>query len=96
MKVIDLRRSRLCADCRHQTQWQEVSQEFERDGLRVRISGIPAMVCPHCGAISYSAGVPDKIIAAANSLLVLLADRHRGALWAAPVPCAAAQMTAGV
>lgn len=90
MNVIDSKRSRLCADCRHQTQWQEVSQEFERGGLRVRISGIPAMVCPNCGAISYPAGVPDKIIAAANSLFELLADRHRGALRAEPVPYAMA------
>ncbi|MCK4315957.1 MAG: hypothetical protein KAX24_09320 [Anaerolineae bacterium] len=54
----------------------------------MRISGIPAMVCPNCGAISYPAGVPDKIIAAANSLFELLADRHRGALRAEPVPYA--------
>nr|HID12619.1 hypothetical protein [Anaerolineae bacterium] len=62
-----------------------MSPEFECDGLRVRISGIPAMVCPNCGAISYPAGVPDKILAAANSLFDLLADRHRGALRAEPV-----------
>jgi YgiT-type zinc finger domain-containing protein len=60
----------LCADCRRQIEWREASQEFERDGLRVRISGIPATVCPHCGAISYPAGVPDKIIAAADSLFM--------------------------
>ncbi len=60
----------LCANCRRQIEWREASQEFERDGLRVRISGIPAMVCPHCGAISYPAGVPDKIIAATNSLFM--------------------------
>jgi hypothetical protein len=34
---------RLCADCQQQTQWQQVSHEFEREGLRVRISGIPAI-----------------------------------------------------
>ncbi len=86
----DAKRPRLCADCHEETQWQQVSQEFERDGLRVRISGIPAMVCPHCGAISYPAGVPDKILAAARSLFELLADRHRGALRAEPVPYAVA------
>ncbi len=83
------RRPRLCADCRQQTQWQEVSHEFERDGLRVRISGIPAMVCSNCGAVSYPAGIPDKILAAADSLFDLLTDRHRGALRAEPVPYAA-------
>jgi len=60
----------LCADCQRQTEWREASQEFERDGLRVCISDIPAMVCPHCDTISYPAGVPDKIIAAANSLFM--------------------------
>ncbi len=38
----------------------------------------------------YSAGVPDKILAAAGSLFELLADRHRGALRAEPVPYAVA------
>jgi len=84
-KTVNIRRSRLCADCRQQTQWQEVSHEFEREGLRVRISGIPAMVCSNCNAVSYPAGVPDKMLAAADSLFELMADHHRGALRAEPV-----------
>jgi hypothetical protein len=48
------------------------------------------MVCSNCGAVSYPAGVPDKILAAADSLFDLLADHHRGALRAEPVPYAAA------
>jgi len=67
-----------------------VSHEFERDGLRVRISGIPAMVCSNCGVVSYSAGVPDKILAAADSLFELMVDRHRGALRAELAPRATA------
>ncbi len=82
---------RLCADCRQQTQWHQVSHEFEREGLRVRISGIPAaMVCSNCGAVSYPAGIPDKLLAAADSLFELMADRRRGALRAEPVPAATA------
>jgi len=92
--VVEAERPRLCADCRHQTRWQEVSHEFERDGLRVRISGIPAMVCPNCGAVSYPASVSDRILTAANSLFELLADRHRGVLWAEPVPGVTARATA--
>jgi YgiT-type zinc finger domain-containing protein len=83
-------KQRLCADCQQQTQWQEVSHEFERGGLRVRISGIPAMVCSNCGAVSYPARIPDKLLAAADSLFELMADRHRGALRAEPVPAVAA------
>jgi YgiT-type zinc finger domain-containing protein len=84
------KRTRLCSDCRHQMEWGEVSQEFERDGLRVRISGIPAMVCPNCGAVSYPAGVPSKILTAAESLFELLVGRHRGALRAEAMPKAKA------
>jgi hypothetical protein len=57
-----------------ETEWREVSQEFERDGMRVRISGIPAMVYPNCGAVSYPAGIPNKLIEASNALFELVKD----------------------
>jgi len=79
--------ARLCADCRRQTEWRQVSQEFEHEGLRVRISGIPAMVCPDCGAVSYPAGVPNKLLKASRALFDLIQDQHRGALRAEPLPC---------
>jgi hypothetical protein len=52
----------------------------EREGLRVRITGIPAAVCPQCGDISFAPGVADKIVKAANAVFELAAERHRGLL----------------
>ena len=31
---------------------QEVSQNFEREGLEVKLSGIPALVCNNCNQIT--------------------------------------------
>ncbi len=76
----EVKRPRLCSDCRHRTEWREVTQEYERNGLRVRLAGLPAMVCPHCGSISFPPGVAHKIVTAVNAFFALLEDRHRGAL----------------
>jgi YgiT-type zinc finger domain-containing protein len=39
----------ICSECGTKTELQEIMIEFERKGVRVAMSGIPAMVCPHCG-----------------------------------------------
>lgn len=59
-----------------------ISQEFEREGLRVRIDGIPAAVCGRCGDTSFAPGVSDKIVKAANAVFELAEERHRGLLTA--------------
>lgn len=39
----------ICKACRQGKLYKrEVSQEFEREGLEVRIDGIPALVCDNC------------------------------------------------
>lgn len=40
---------KICTNCEHNTEFGEISIEFERKGIRAAMSGIPAMVCPHCG-----------------------------------------------
>ncbi len=72
------RKNLRCTDCGAKMELRTVSQEFEREGLRVRITGIPAAVCPECGDISFAPGVADNIVKAANSLFALAAERHRG------------------
>jgi YgiT-type zinc finger domain-containing protein len=59
---------------------KSISEEFERDGLRVRITGIPAMVCPQCGDTSLAPGVADKTVKAANAMFEIAEERHRGIL----------------
>ncbi len=50
-----------CTDCGTPVGFKAVSQEFEREGLRVRLTGIPVAVCPQCGDVSFAPGVADKI-----------------------------------
>lgn len=69
-----------CSDCGAEMEPKEVSQEYEREGLRVRIDGIPAMVCPNCGDISFAPGIANKIVRAANILFELTEEKHRGLL----------------
>jgi len=39
----------VCSECGTATELREISIEFERQGVRAVMSGIPAMVCPKCG-----------------------------------------------
>ena len=39
----------ICPECQVETELREITVEFERKGIRATMSGIPAMVCPHCG-----------------------------------------------
>lgn len=73
-------RPRICSDCGTQTEWSETEQEYARDGVRVRLSGLPAMVCPQCGSVSFTAETTDHILEAANALFKVAGDRHRAVL----------------
>ena len=69
-----------CTDCGGRMRQKAVAQEFERAGLRVRLTGIPAAVCPRCGDTSFGPGVADKIATAANAVFEIAAERHKGLL----------------
>ena len=71
-----------CTDCGTRMEFKTISREFEREGLRVRLTGIPAAVCPNCGDISLAPGEADKIVKAANAMFEIGAGRHRGLLGA--------------
>ncbi len=62
-------RPRICSECRTRTEFKKVTVEYERNGIRVQVSEVPAMVCPNCGARSFPPGVTDKIIVAVNEML---------------------------
>ena len=55
-------RPRICSECRTRTEFKKVTVEYERNGIKVQISDVPAMVCPNCGRRSFLPGVADKII----------------------------------
>lgn len=71
-----------CTDCGAWMKFGTIGREFNRDGVRVRLGGIPAAVCPKCGDVSFAPGVVDRMARAANALFELAGDRHRGVLTA--------------
>ena len=56
----------------------EVTQKFEREGLEVKIEGIPALVCETCNQVYFPPGIGDKISDIANDLFMLSEIKHVG------------------
>lgn len=57
-----------CSDCHAPMKEDLVEQEFERDGIRVVVGGIPAWKCENCGAVSYPPGIMDHVVRSAREL----------------------------
>lgn len=65
-----MKKGKGCTECKQsETKFQFVSMEFEREGVHVKVEGIPAMVCPNCGEKAFAPGVAEQVIAAANEML---------------------------
>ena len=60
-----------CSECGGRLEKKYISQEFEREGLKVKLSGIAALVCSKCREIYFQPGGADKVAEAANSLFRL-------------------------
>lgn len=73
---------RPCSECGGRLREKLISQEFEHEGRKVRLSGIRAWVCNRCGEIYFQPGGADKVTKAANCLLELAeaAEQHRGTI----------------
>jgi len=71
-----------CSECGGQPRWQTISQEFEREGVSVAVSGIRALVCEECGAIYFAPGGAQALAEAANGLFALARKngQHKGKL----------------
>ncbi len=71
-----------CTECGARLREKVVSQEFEREGRKVRLSGIRAWVCHKCGEIYFKPGGADKVVKAADCLFALAVteDQHKGTL----------------
>ena len=71
-----------CSECKGKLRRKTITQEFEREGAKVRISGIKAWVCSQCGEIYFEPGGADRVAQAVNCLFALaLAERqHKGRL----------------
>lgn len=83
MKKIDISKE-PCSECGGKLHRKHISQEFERNGVTVRLTGIAAYVCSKCKEIYFQPGGADKVAEAANSLfdLALLEKQHKQGLMA--------------
>jgi len=45
-----------CSECKGKLRRKTITQQFEREGVKVRISGIKAWVCAQCGEIYFEPG----------------------------------------
>ena len=70
MKKVNIE-SAPCSECGGRIERKYIAQEFEREGLTVKLSGIAALVCSKCGEIYFQPGGADKVAEAANSLFRL-------------------------
>lgn len=71
-----------CSECGGRLRPRKISQEFEREGVRIRLAGIQAWVCSRCGEIYFLPGGAGRLAKAARSLfdLALAGRQHRGRL----------------
>jgi len=71
-----------CSECGGQVRRKTIAQEFEKEGVTVKLSGLKAWVCGRCGEVYFEPGGALQVVQAVNSLFKLaLAERqHKGTL----------------
>ena len=69
-----------CSECGGRAEYRIISQDFEREGVRVTISGLRVLVCSQCGEIYFEPGGAQALVEAANGLFALALNnrQHRG------------------
>ena len=71
-----------CSECGGAVRPRTITQEFEREGLRVSVSGIRAMVCTKCDAVYFEPGGAQALVEAVDGLFALAKrnQQHKGKL----------------
>ena len=69
-----------CSECGGRVRRRDISQEFERDGVRVSVSGIRALSCEKCDASYFEPGGAQALSEAVNSLFKVARKnrQHKG------------------
>jgi YgiT-type zinc finger domain-containing protein len=69
-----------CSECGGSLKHKAITQEFERAGVKVKLSGLKAWVCARCGEIYFEPGGAEKFAQAINCLFALAAaeKQHKG------------------
>ena len=60
-----------CTECGGSLKRSAITQEFENEGIVVRISGVRAWVCTRCGEIYFEPGGAQRMAEAVQSLFAL-------------------------
>jgi len=71
-----------CSECGGAVRYRTITQEFEREGLRVSVSGIRALVCTKCWEIYFEPGGAQALVEAVEGLFALARRnrQHKGKL----------------
>ena len=71
-----------CTECGGSLKKSAITQEFENEGIVVRISGVRAWVCAKCGEIYFEPGGAQRMAEAVQSLFALTRSekQHKGTL----------------
>ena len=77
-------KTKKCSECGGMIQKKYIAQEFEREGIKVKLSGIKAEVCAKCGEIYFQPGGAQLVVSAVNSLfeLAIAEKQHKGTVTA--------------
>jgi hypothetical protein len=60
--------SKTCNDCGGALQVAWIEQEYEREGLRVSVSGIRVLKCEQCGEVYFEPGASQSLVETVNCL----------------------------
>ena len=71
-----------CSECGGKLKRMAITQKFENDGVKVRVSGLQAWVCDRCNEVYFEPGGADKMANAVRSLFALAhaEKQHKGTL----------------
>ena len=71
-----------CSECGGVVRSREITQEFEREGMWVKVSGIRALVCEACGEVYFEPGGAQALVEAVEGLFALARRnrQHKGEL----------------
>ena len=73
-----------CSECGGGLGRRNIAQGFEKEGVKVKLSGLPAWVCTRCGEVYFEPGGAQRVVKAVNSLfrLAFVERQRKGTLTA--------------
>lgn len=57
-----------CSDCNGNLTIAFIDQEFEREGMRIMVSGIKVLQCEQCGEVYFEPGASQSLVETVNCL----------------------------